>query len=492
MLDVHDQIREYSERLDDEVRPLTAAEILDGRELVDVEMRPVGKVGVEPVRPHAPLTRTRSQPASRPLRWWRGPVVATAVMTLVMLTGGILWLLRADPLQSEDVVTQPSTPVAPTEPVTSADDAAATTVVVPESMVPGPWTSHRIVGDLPGIGDVVSFGPGFVVVGVTFTQGDVRGRGQIWTSVDGMSWSEVADEGVLFDEGHYALGILANDSGGVVWGTNNRQGGTVILTSSNGIAWDLITTRQPPLEGHYTFTDGIALASGGYLLYGVGSNCYAETGDCFPVDAPRVLVSDDGVSWELIPTPVTFTAITQTTTGDLLAVGGFISEPTTWISGDDGQTWQQHGPDRTIEEGPSAQVWILESTPYGLIAAGLDPDQRSMLWLSEDGRTFTPVHELPVGPEPKGYRAVNAITFGGRWVIAVGSLRTDAGDQQLMWASRDGSEWRSVPLEGTYLGGAALDDIAYRDSVFIAVGNHAFPPANAGIPLVLRWESSTG
>jgi hypothetical protein len=307
-----------------------------------------------------------------------------------------------------------------------------------------------------------------------------------------MSWREVADEGVLFEEGHFALGILANDSGAVVWGQNDRQGGTVILTSSNGTAWDLITTRQPPLDGHRIFTDGIALASGGYLIYGVPSRCNVPSGDCFPVDAPRLLVSADGVSWELIPTPVTFTAITQTDTGDLLAVGGSISEPTTWISDDDGRTWQAHGPDRTIGEGPSVQVWVLESTPHGLIAAGLDADQQSMLWLSEDGKTFTAVHELPVGPEPKGYKAVNAIAFGEGWVIAVGGLRTDAGDQQLMWASQDGIEWQAVPLEGTYLGGAELKDIVYRDSVFIAVGYDAYSPGDfGGIPLVLRWESPT-
>jgi len=434
-------------------------------------------------------TETRPRPTSQKPRWWRGPIVATAAMALVLLMGGILWLLRADPNTTDDVISQPSIPVVPTEPVTSVDDSVATTVVVPESAVPGPWTPHRITGNFPSTGDVAAVGPGFVAVGQqsTLNQGDSWGRGQIWTSVDGQSWKAVT--GTLFEQGHFALGVLASDSGGVVWGTNDRQGGIVILTSSNGTAWDLVTTRQPPLDDN--FTDGIALASGGYLLYGVGSNCYPETGDCFPVDAPRLLASDDGVSWELVATPVTFTAITQTDSGDLLAVGGSISEPTTWISADDGRTWRLHGPDRTIEEGPSVQVWILESTPYGFIAAGLDADQRSMFWLSEDGKTFTPVHELPVGPEPKGYRAVDAITFGDRWVIAVGGLRTEAGDQQLMWASQDGIEWQSVPLEGTYVGGAGLEDIVYRDSVFVAVGNHAFSVGNAGIPLVLRWESPT-
>jgi len=431
--------------------------------------------------------------SERPLRLlipdWAAAVTA-AVVVVVVIGGAALLLSPADEVTPQGT-TPPTPTVAPTEPVTSVDDATVTTIVVPESAVPGPWTPHRITGNFPSTGDVAAFGSGFVAVGQqsTLNQGDSWGRGQIWTSVDGQSWKAVT--GTLFEQGHFALGVLASDSGGVVWGTNDRQGGTVILTSSNGTAWDLITTRQPPLDGHRIFTDGIALASGGYLIYGVPSRCNVPSGDCFPVDAPRLLVSADGVSWELVATPVTFTAITQTDTGDLLAVGGSISEPTTWISDDDGRTWQAHGPDRTIGEGPSAQVWILESTPYGFIAAGLDADQQSMLWLSEDGKTFTAVHELPVGPEPKGYRAVNASAFGDGWVIAVGSLRTEAGDQQLMWASEDGIEWQSVPLEGTYLGGAALEDIVYRDSVFIAVGNHAFSVGNAGIPLVLRWESPT-
>jgi hypothetical protein len=307
-----------------------------------------------------------------------------------------------------------------------------------------------------------------------------------------MSWSEVADVGVLLDEGHSALGILANDSGGVVWGTNDRQGGTVILTSSNGTDWDLVTTRQPPLDD--TFTSGIALASGGYLLYGPPPNCNGVLLVCVPpdtpVDAPRLLVSADGVSWELVATPVSFTAITETTTGDLLAAGGSISEPTTWVSQDHGHTWQLHGPDRTIEEGRSAQVWTMESTPYGLIAAGLDADQQPTLWLSEDGKTFIPTFELPVGPEPNQYAVVKAIAFGEGWVIAVGYPGTaDPRHQPFMWASRDGIEWQSVPLEETYLGGANLEDIVYYDSVFVAVGKGAFPPPDPGIPLVLRWES---
>jgi hypothetical protein len=414
-------------------------------------------------------------------------------MTLVLLAGGILWLLRADPITGEDVVAQPSIPATPTEPVVSADDAAVTTVVVPESAVPGPWTSHGITGNFPDTKAVAAVGPGFVAVGQqsTLDQGDSWGRGQIWTSVDGQSWKAVT--GTLFEQGHFALGVLASDSGGVVWGTNDRQGGTVILTSSNGTAWDLVTTRQPPLDDN--FTDGIALPSGGYLLYGVPQNCYPVTGDCFPVDAPRLLASADGVSWELVATPVTFTAITQTDTGELLAVGGSISEPTTWISGDDGRTWQAHGPDRTIGEGPSAQVWVLESTPYGLIAAGLDADQQPKLWLSEDGKTFIPTLELPAGSEPNQYAVVEAIAVGEGWVIAVGHLGTDyaAGSsiRPLMWASQDGIEWQSVPLAGTYVGGAGLEDIVYRDSVFIAVGNHAFSVGSAGIPLVLRWESPT-
>ena len=430
-----------------------------------------------------PVTTTDSMRPHRIPNWTYA--FAAAVAVLILIGGAALLFVGPD----TNVVEQPVVPSTLVPSVTTPASTVAESTS--EAIVPGPWTSHRIVGNFPETFGVAAFGQRFLTVGQTApeTAQDVWGRGQIWASDDGTSWSPVRWNGTLFEHGHFAFGVLANDSGGVVWGVNARQGGTVILASDNGEDWELVTASQPPLDHGASFTSGIALDSGSYVLYGTPADCFVETGFCRPGEAPWILVSDDGLSWEVVPTPATFSALAQTNTGELVAIGGFISEPTTWISNDEGSTWQQHGPDRSTGGGRSAIVWVLESTPYGLIAAGLDADQQSTLWLSQDNKTFTPTFELPTGTVPNEQTAIEAITYGNQWVVAVGSLETDSGIQPVMWASQDGNEWQPVPLEGAYLGGAALVDVAYDDSVFVAIGNQAYSPGNAGIPLVLRWES---
>lgn len=421
---------------------------------------------------------------------WYGPIVAAVAMVVVLAIGGTLWLLRADP-SPDGEVSRPD----PAAPVTTAL-ATDVEVAEPGSAVPGPWTSHVIPGEgPPSTNSIASVASRFIATGVTFTRGDIWGRGQIWFTVDnGYTWIDVENSG-LFEEGHFTLGVAGTDAGGVVWGTNDRQGGTVIWHSYEGSRWSLVTTGDPALDGGQrdSVTDGLALVSGGYVLYGAPPNCIVESDRCVPSDAPRLLLSPDGLSWELVTTPVSFRVIAQIETGDLLAVGGRISEPTTWISHDEGRTWRLHGPDHTIESGPSVEVWALEPTPYGLIAAGVDAAGVPMLWISEHGKTFTPTLELPVAPEEHQYSSVNGIAFGEGWVIAVGQVGRQTADlpnQPAMWASQDGRDWLSVPLEGRYFGGGGLADIAYRDKVFIVVGDHKVSPGNAGESLVLRWDTT--
>ena len=425
--------------------------------------------------------------------WLRRRWVAVVVgaLAVLLLIGGVG--LLNDP-EEPPTITQPTTP-APTTSLPSPTTSLPPPTTVPTVVDPGPaagsWTSHEIIGNSV-IGDdlvagwVTSGGPGFVATGNTWTGTDVWGRGQIWTSTDGASWDWVADDDrTLFVEGYWPEGVASTHSGLIVWGSNNRQGGTVIWHSSEGIDWSLVATGEPPFDGD-NFTDGLPLASGGYLLYGAPAYCSLTTGRCTPSSAPRLLTSSDGLTWEPLTTPVTFTAITQTGTGYLLAAQRRASEPTMWISHDDGRTWQRHGPDNSIELGqPSVQVWTVEETPYGLIAAGVDTDHQPMLWISEDGKTFTPTLRLPIGSE------VGAIAFGQGWVVAVGSdeipqVVEGVNHGPAIWVSEDALEWQSVPLAGTYLGGGGLHDVAYHDSVFVAVGQHR--AEIGGEALVLRWE----
>ncbi len=428
------------------------------------------------------LQPKRALPLSWRHRRWAA-ILAGAIVVLILIGGAGLLL---DPAEPPVITTPDETTPAPTTSLPSP-----TTIPVPPLLVTpatGPWTTYEllgnnVIGDDLVVSSVVPGGPGFVAVGLTWRQssGDVWSRGQIWTSTDGLSWTWVADEDhTLFNEGHWPEGILDSDTGLIVWGSNNRQGGTTMWHSDGGTDWSLISVKETPLESDY-FTEGLPLASGGYLLYGTPANCSVESGTCSRPDLPRILVSSDGSTWELVTTPVTFTAIVQTESGNLLAAQRRASEPTTWISNDDGRSWQRHGPDNSIELGQrSAEVWTVRPTQYGLIAAGVDSEKRPALWISEDGKTFTPTFELAA------HDTVRAIASGQGWVVAVGA--DDLGPA--MWASNDGSEWLSVPLAGSYLGGGDLYDIAYRDFVFVAVGQHR--AEIGGEALILRWAPDSG
>lgn len=415
-----------------------------------------------------PTRRLRPEPAD--WKWWKHrrwvPVVAAAVVVFLMVGGAAL--LRG-PSEAPVITTPEQTPMS----TTSLPVAA-----------PGPWIRQELryqagLGESVVAGSITAGSGRFVAVGNTWTRGDVWGRGQIWTSIDGSSWTWVADDDrTLFEEGYWPEGSAESEAGVITWGSNNRQGGTVIWHSADGVDWSLVSTGEAPLDGEPA-TRGLALASGGFLLYGAPERCIVEQDICTPASVPRLLISSDGLSWQAVTTPVTFTAIVQTTSGELLGVQNRASEPTTWISRDDGSTWERHGPDHSIEVGqPSAEVWTIEVTPYGLIAAGVDADKRSTVWISEEGRTFTPTLQLPADG------VVDAIAYGQGWVVAVG------GWPPAMWASTNGRDWQSVSLAGTYLGDGYLSDIAYRDSVFVAVGQHR--AEIGGEALVLLWNTDTG
>ena len=305
-------------------------------------------------------------------------------------------------------------------------------------------------------------------------------------SDDGATWRIVG----VYADGLSAIGAISNRSGIVVFGNDWRFGGNVIWHSADAAHWDLVAVGEPVLEGD-SVADGLALTSGGFVLYGVPPVC-SEDG-CFQVEAARVLVSDDGISWEMTPTPVSFTAVTEIEGGDLIAFGGSMSEPTTWISTDGGRDWRLYGPDRSTRRTNSVEVWVVEATPFGLVAAGLDSDQQPTFWLSEDNKTFEPT--LDISLEADGYNTthIDAITYGNGWVIAVGAVDIDTpSPQPVIWASQDAKTWQTVNLEGTFFRGAWLTGAIQRDSVFVAVGTHGLSPGNAGRPLALRWDSAPG
>ncbi len=451
MNDLQTRITEY---VDSTVPPIEIDLLVEGLSLDE-----------EPIRRLLPERTARI--------WWQhhrwAPVLAGVVVVLLMIGGAAL--LRGP---SEVPV------------ITTPDETVTSTTSLPLESA-GPWVRHELryqagLGESLVAGSITAGSPGFVAAGNTWTRSDIWARGQIWTSTDGSSWTWVADDDrMLFEEGHFPEGAIASDTALIVWGANNRQGGTVIWRSPDGLTWSLVSSDQPLLDNEQP-TNGLALASGGFLLYGAPVDCiFAESDVCTPVSAPRLLASPDGIGWEEVGTPVTFTAIVQTESGDLLAAQRRASEPTTWISQDNGASWERHGTDHSIEVGESsATVETMTVTPFGLVAAGVTAEKRPVLWISDDGTSFIQAFALPRRAN------VASIAHGQGWLVAVGS----DGPDPAMWASQNGRDWQPVSLAGTYLGDGLLYDIAYRDSIFVAAGQHR--AEIGGEALILHWNPDAG
>jgi hypothetical protein len=408
--------------------------------------------------------------------------VAVGAAAVILLVGGVA--LLSEPTETP-VITQATTP-------TSIDDAPDPTlpgVVPPPPTLPtqpesSVWTRHDVIGNDLGASAVVSASPGFVAGGTSYTQGDVWGRGTIWTSNDGTYWKRVPNPlGELFQEGHFVTGVASSASGTLVFGPNNRQGGTVVWHSADGEEWIRISTGEAPLDGE-PVTDGIGLSSGGFVLYGAEMRCSLPSPRCEPADLPRLLVSPDGITWEQVTTPVTFTAIVEIVPGELLAAADGGDGPLTWRSQDDGRTWSSSSP--AWSDGGGTELWTMEVTPVGLLVAGIDRDNRPTIWMSEDGVQFTPTLQLPqrVPDWEESNFEIVAIAAGSGRFVAVGS--DDSGPR--VWQSLDGVAWSPMTISDTYVGGAGLSDVTYRgDGLFIAVGAHRFEAG--GEALILRWDA---
>jgi hypothetical protein len=420
--------------------------------------------------------------------WWRRPWVsfATGVAATVVVVG-IALLLRGPSVEPEVEESATSPQTAPTTvPDVSTTVPPATTVTTRPESVQEPtaasWRIRRVDG-IEAMPYAVAAGPsGFVATGWEF--GDHQRRGVVWHSTDGAAWSRVAQ----FDDGYLSSGVLSDGAGVVVWGENQAQGGTFAWHSSDGDGGNLVQSGESPLDGE-SATGGLALDSGGYLLYG------GET---------RVFLSPDGLSWERFDTPVEFTAVVQTESGDLLASGGRISDPTIWISVDRGRTWALHGADHSIDDGVSAEVRVMIDTPFGIVAAGVDSESVAVgstsarvpvMWISEDGRTFTETARLPIGSDR--WQTIEALAVGDGQVFAVGYGEYFTGDSSrlvpVVWTSGDGREWREEDPASLYGGvGGALYGIAYRDGVLVAVGGDHTAAVLSGNGLVLRRETGGG
>jgi len=236
-------------------------------------------------------------------------------------------------------------------------------------------------------------------------------------------------------------------------------------------SWAPLTLPEP--RPHVFGGSSVAAAvafQGGYLAVGgVHGGCC--TGG-FTHDTHGVVWrSGDGLAWDLDPTdPVFDLAALQGLATDgrrLVAIGALMLDSTeypgdadphgaAWVS-DDGRTWE------LVEDLPLFETIVAID---GAFAALPFPDAGAEIWRSVDGRTWTRTstwQELGPGvirdmiPAPVG-------------VVAVGSADDASGSTTgVSWLSVDGTHWRRAPNQVSLLG-VSLAQVVVSGSVLVALG----------------------
>lgn len=286
-------------------------------------------------------------------------------------------------------------------------------------------------------------------------------------------------------EGHSIQGLTVGPAGWVAVGDCLTQDITVsgcptVWTSDDGLTW---SDRGMPHEWNDTGFSEIAATKEGYTAFGDDS----ERNVILPRSewGARVWRSDDGRSWEISRTTLhdllrrgeSIHDLAVTPSGTLLATvlrtrGAQFQYTGPWVS-DDGRDWRLLGPARfgletlNVETiGSSSPAAYVAGWPCGACDVDTLYDGQSTssgIWTSVDGIEWTEV--APIGSLPGP-----AVSFATDGTSSVALLRicTDGECRKEVWASGAGGAWTFAygPIDGD---GLQQIQLVSADSAFLAV-----------------------
>lgn len=298
------------------------------------------------------------------------------------------------------------------------------------------------------VSDVTVTPTGLIAVGFGGINGaDYYGlhQGIVWTSGDGMSWSESVDPSLVnvkpirvVSKGSdlYLAGTLSACSELDDSCTDVAQAGSGIWRSTSGGAWQLLPQLADMQTG---YIDDMLLAGDKLIVYGGAGD--AQT--------PTVWMSQDGATWSSSTDlsgmdPVTsmavgpagliaFGTIFDDSAGDLVLIA------TTSADG-------AHFTAATYPEMNGSGVDALASGPSGMAGVGYHStdffNYSGVALHSSDGLTWTQAANSDGSFAGSSLQTVHALVGGG-YVALGGTDRTDDSGLQDggAWFSADGSDW---------------------------------------------------
>jgi len=307
------------------------------------------------------------------------------------------------------------------------------------------------------------------------------GDAPILTSSDGIDWTPADTPAANL------LGVVQGGPGLIAYGSTPDDK-AALWTSADGLTWtpahDPGGVFDVPSSGMLPVAGVADIVAGGPGFVAVGASD----------DKPTVWTSPDGLEWTLaaqLASTSGWLYDVEVVGADLVVEGAVDPDPDTspdpehraWTS-EDGTAWSRTAPDPIdydVNPDPSAAHVTLDAGP-GLVAIAGEDDvprapQRTVLWTSVDGRSWTRVPEEQHGIDGA---VGQAIEVGGQFV-AVGERRgqADRYPDAAVWTSVDGLTWD--PVTDDSFGGPmtqGIGDIIDTGTRLVAVGGSGGDPDN--------------
>ena len=282
----------------------------------------------------------------------------------------------------------------------------------------------------------------------------------------GLAWSrqEIGREAaVVYDVATWSGGLVAI---GTARDSSGRDR-AVAWVSTDGRTWTPATMPPGRLPGE-TWTIARAVTAGGPGLVAVG---WANVG---PDANFRVAVwtSSDGLTWSRVPNAPGLALAPAVTvdfpeqgprdvaawSGGVVAVGVGGAEGTSaaiWTS-PDGRTWT---PVSDLPDAAGRWAYGVAEVPEGLVVvggSGAYPEFRAQAWVSRDGTSWAAVSR------PPGIEMESVIHWADR-LVAVGGAPAS-------WVSSDGRTWTGAPGQKSTRG-VQLSDVAGVGDRLVAIGS---------------------
>jgi hypothetical protein len=323
-----------------------------------------------------------------------------------------------------------------TTPASSNAAATTTTTVAPVDLTSLKWARDATgLPDAANLNGVTAWRDSFIAIGVDSGTSGVA----IWQSADGHSWSKDKIDADVFKTKEFPTAIASDGRRAVIVGFANdgAQGQPRAWYSTNGTTW---TRAADDAFGAGTVGTPIGLHFG----------------------------------------PKGYVGLVVTNAGAMAAVSK------------DGASWTVHKPIAASDK--TARVNDVIGTDDGYVAAGVTGTPGSAsVWTASDADTWTAVTNVKfTDPTAHRFRGMNAVTNGGKGLVAGGSTNNGSVEVATLWEGTGTSDWGFANDDGSFLGaqGSGVDMFATGSSNQLLAVGHA-SSASGGYAFG-AWSSPDG